>query len=84
MYGGRDPCPSPSSSFGREHAVHGSEDEHSDLPLLFDIQPPQFKYLQSFIIKPLPLSLKALHGASRDSLKFLPESERDFINVWSI
>lgn len=47
MSGGRDPSPSPSSSFGSEHAVHTSGDEHSDPPLLFDFQLPQFEYLQS-------------------------------------
>lgn len=81
VYGGRDPSPSPRSSFGSEHAVHTSEDEHSDLPLLFELQPPQFEYLQSFNIKPMPLLLKALYSASRDSLNSLPESVRDFINV---
>lgn len=43
--GGRDLSPSPSSSFGSEHAVHTCEDEHGDLPLLFELQPPQFEYL---------------------------------------
>lgn len=27
-YGGRDPSPAPSSSFGSEHAVHTREAEH--------------------------------------------------------
>lgn len=78
LCGGRDPSSSPSSSFGSEHAVHNSEGEHSDLPLLFELQPPQFEYLQSFNIK--SLLLKALYSASRDSSNSLPESERD----WSI
>lgn len=84
VYGGRDPSSSPSSSFGSEHAVRASEDEHSDLPLLFELQSPQLEYLQPFNIKPMPLLLKALYSASGDSLNSLLSSERDFINVWSI
>lgn len=81
LYGGRDPFLSPSSSCGSEPA---SEDEHSDLPLLFELQPSQMEYLQRFNIKPMPLLLKALYSASGDSLNSLLSSERDFTSVWSI
>lgn len=83
-YRGRDPSPSLSCSCGGEHGLHTGETAQGDLALLFELWPSQFEHLQCFNIKPLLLLLKALCSGSRDSLNPLPESKKDFLNVWSI